>query len=390
MKEKTSPLPTHSPAPRRRSGWLLRALFVLVFLLLAGELLTIAWLVSSTVFKVAAGDSGTPQAAEPVDRYVTPGQSQPQTTPDGVDEGTNVWDEHGPLNILLIGLDADDCARPDGSPRRADTMILVRVDPVTKKAAMLTIPRDLYVYIEGYGAKKINMAHVHGAASDMDDPAAGPELLRKVVQENLELPVHRYISIDFEGFQKLIDDGLGGLTMDLPPSEYDPTVSLEDTEYPDGHCGTMTIHFEPGVQELSGAEALQYARSRYSTSDFDRSRRQMEVLKAVRQAGTSPSILVRAPKLVSALRDTIDTDLSNMEVLSLARVARGMSNDDIITMKIDENAVYDDILLIDNVPQWVLVHRQDKLDDLRRRFLNMEKPPDATASNGTPVTTPQP
>jgi LCP family protein required for cell wall assembly len=358
--------------------------------LLAVEILTIAWLVGGTVFKVTSEDSGAPPVAQPSDRYVTPGQGQPQATADPVEEGANVWDEHGPLNVLLIGLDADDCARPDGSPRRADTMILVRVDPATQKAAMLTIPRDLYVYIEGYGAKKINMAHVHGAASDMDDPAAGPELLRRVVQENLELPVHRYVSIDFEGFQELIDEGLGGLTMDLPPSEYDPTVSLEDTEYPDGHCGTMTIRFEPGKQKLTGAEALQYARSRYSTSDFDRSRRQMEVLMAVREAGTSPSILVRAPKLISALRDTIDTDLSNMEVLSLGRVARGMNTKDIVTLRIDENAVYDDVLLIDNVPQWVLVHRQDKLDDLRRQFLLMEEPQETTASNGTPATTPQP
>jgi LCP family protein required for cell wall assembly len=381
---------THSPAPRRRSGWLLRILFGFVFLLLAVEILTIAWLVGGTVLKVASGDTGTAPPAEQSTRYITAGQSPPQTTPDGVADETNVWDEHGPINILLLGLDADDCALPSGSPQRTDTMILVRIDPQTKKAAMLSIPRDLYVYIDGYGAKKINTAHVLGAASDMDDAAAGPELLRQVVQENLELPVHRYVRIDFEGFLKLIDDGLGGLTMDLPPSEYDPTVSLYDEQYPDGHCGTMTIQFEPGEHELTGEEALQYARSRKSTSDFDRSRRQMEVLMAIREAGTSASIIPRVPKLISALRDTIDTDLSNKEVLSLARIARGMSTEDIITLRIDENAVYDDMLVIDSVQQWVLVHRQDKLDDLRRQFLNMEEPQEATASNGTPVTTPQP
>ena len=389
MNQPTSPMSTSLPAARRRSSWPLRGLFALVMVVLIVEVALLAWLVGGTVFEAATG-TGEAAAVVQQDRYITPGESQPVSTPDGLAGASDVWDEHGPLNILLIGLDADDCAVPDGSPRRSDTIILVRIDPVAKKAAMLSIPRDLYVYIDGVGAKKINMAHVHGAMSDLDDPAAGPELLRKVIEENLELPVHRYVRIDFEGFEKLIDDGLGGLTMDLPPSADDPTVALVDSNYPDGHCGTMEIRFEPGRQKLDGAEALQYARSRYSTSDFDRSRRQMAVLMAVRDAGTSPGIIVRAPKLITALRDTIDTDLSNMEVLSLARIARGMSADSIVTMSIDENAVYDDVIEIDGYPQWVLVHRQDKLDELRERFLNLEEPLPTTASNGTPATTPQP
>lgn len=393
MSESTSRLPAPTPAKRARSSWLLRLLFLGVFALLALELATIAWLVGTTVMGFAAYGGEAQAQQPPSEVYVAPGQAMPtpQAT-DGIEAGTNVWDEHGPINILLLGVDADDCETPTGGARRTDTMILVRVDPQTEKAAMLSIPRDLYVYIDGYGAKKINTAHMLGATADPENEAAGPELLRTVIQDNLELSVHRYVRIDFEGLERLIDEGFGGLTMDLPPSDDDPSVALYDTQYPDGHCGTMTISFAPGEQELTGAEVLQYARSRKSTSDFDRSRRQMEVLMAMREAGTSPSILMRAPKLISALRDTVDTDLSNKEILSLARMARGLGADDIITLRIDENAVYDDMLLIDSVPQWVLVHRQDKLDELVDRFLALEEPQETEAAGSpvAPATTAQP
>jgi LCP family protein required for cell wall assembly len=391
MNQSTSPLPvTHRPK-RSRSGWLLRLLFMGVFVLLGVELITVAWLVGSTLLG-ATGGAGNVAAQQPeTAKYVVPGQPNATADPaDALGEGNNVWDEHGPINILLLGVDADDCANPMGGARRTDTMILVRVDPQTKRAAMLSIPRDLLVYIDGYGAKKINTAHMLGASHDPDDPAAGPRLLRQTIQDNLGLSVHRYVRVDFDGLKKMIDEGFGGLTMDLPPSKNDPTISLYDDQYPDGHCGTMTIEFKPGKQKLSGDEVLQYARSRKSTSDFDRSRRQMEVLMAMRDAATSPSVIIRAPKLISALLDTVDTDLSNKEILSLARIGRGMSSDDIIRLRIDENAVYDDMLMIDGVPQWVLVHRQDKLDELVERFRNLEGPQETAASSGTPVATPEP
>jgi LCP family protein required for cell wall assembly len=299
-----------------------------------------------------------------------------------------VWDHHGPVNVLLLGLDESDCASPvETTALRTDTIILVRVDPQAKRAAMLSIPRDLFVAIPGMGGKKINTANVFG--DDPDDPGAGVRLLQRVLFDNLELSAQRWVRIDFRSFQKLIDEGLGGLDMDLPPSANDPTVSLVDTNYPDGHCGTMTVRFLPGRQHLTGDQVLQYARSRYSSSDFDRSRRQMEVLLALKEQASSPAILPRLPKLLPALLDTVDTDLSPTEILSLARVARGVKRSDILAFRVDESVVYPDTLVIDSVPQSILRLNPAAFDMLRFQFLNLIPPtptplPTAVAT-GTPT-----
>jgi anionic cell wall polymer biosynthesis LytR-Cps2A-Psr (LCP) family protein len=151
----------------------------------------------------------------------------------------------------------------------------------------------------------------------------------------------------------------------------------------------MTIRFLPGRQHLTGAQVLQYARSRYSTSDFDRSRRQMEVLMAIKDRASSPAILPRLPKLLPALLDTVSTDLSPSEIVSLARVARGVKRSDILTFRIDESVVYPDTLLIDSVPQAILRLNQGAFDLLRFQFLNMipptPTPAPTAAADGTPT-----
>jgi anionic cell wall polymer biosynthesis LytR-Cps2A-Psr (LCP) family protein len=140
----------------------------------------------------------------------------------------------------------------------------------------------------------------------------------------------------------------------------------------------MTISFDPGPQHLSGEEVMQYARSRKSTSDFDRSRRQMEVLMAMRTAAKSPGVIPRLPKLVPTVLDTVDTDFSTSEILSLAPIARSLSGENITTLRMDANVVYDDILVIDSTPQYVLRHRQDVWDEVRRQFLDLSPPPTPT------------
>jgi LCP family protein required for cell wall assembly len=367
-----------------RSSWLLRALFLLVIVVAGGVAGIVAWLVLDTSMAMFRGSSASAEMPAPPQTYTSPGivatpMPESETAP-------NVWDRHGPLNVLLLGLDEDDCARPNpDAPRRTDTIIVGRVDPRTGRAAMLSVPRDLYVYIPEYGAKKINTAHVLGTRPD--EPGSGPALLARVLQENLELSAQRYVRIDFEAFRRLIDEGLGGLEMDLPPSVDDPLVSLYDPEYPDGHCGIMTVRFAPGRQRLTGDQVLQYARSRKTTSDFDRSRRQMEVLVAIKDQAASPAILPRLPKLLPALLDAVDTDLSASEILSLARIARGINRDDIVSLRVDESVVYPDTLMIDDVPQAVLRLDQSAFDDVRWRFLEIVPLPTATptASATSPV-----
>ncbi len=288
----------------------------------------------------------------------------------GVDVApVDVWDRHGPINILLMGLDEEDCLEPEGTYRRTDTIILVRVDPQARRVAMMSVPRDLYVSVQGHGARKINTAHLLGER-DRDLPGGGPALVKLVVAENLGIPVHRFARVDYKGFKRIID-ALGGIDLDIPPSPANPEIGLFDAEYPDGHCGTMTVEFEPGPQHLTAEEALQYARSRSTTSDFDRSRRQMEVLMAVRKRATNLRMFLRLKDFVPALLDTVDSDFSPGELFALAGLARDIQPGDITTYQIDADVVYDQMFIIDDVPQAVLMLRPDAFDVLLQDFLSI-------------------
>lgn len=369
MDDDTRPL---SPGERAdedapsRSSWLLRGLFALAGLVILAEIVVIGGLVGYTVLRVSDGGQEGPQAmpgvtpAVPV--VITP-------TPEGVNfDSFTAWDRHGPLNILLLGEDFDHCgAQTEVLHHKTDTMILVRVDPAAGRATMMSLPRDLYVMVPGHGPKKLTMAHYLGELTDYEG-GGGPGLLREVIQSNFGLPVHRFVRIDFQGFQDIVD-AVGPITVDVPPSQEDPAVGLVDDRYPDGQCGYTTISFPPGPNELDGEQALKYARSRYSTSDFDRSRRQMQVLEAIREAGMRPSVLLDLHKLAPALLDTVDTDLTPREILSLASVARKIDRDDITRLPVDESVLYDEFVFIDNVDQWVLQRDPVAWDALIERFL---------------------
>ena len=375
MSQATTPVPA-TPIGPRRSSWSLRLIFGLLAAALALSALTVVALVGYTLTRVADAPEAPPApVADPIAR------AQPvdlAADPAALVNAVDVWDKHGPVNILLLGLDMDDCAQPEGLTRRTDTIILVRVDPASGKAAMLSIPRDLYVYIDAtyggvpVGAKKITTAHVYGTRFDeqgREVPHSGAELVKDTIRANLGITAHRYVRVDFAGFQQIVD-ALGGIEVEVQPSAENPSVGLYDDEYPDGHCGTMVVDFPPGRRTLDGAEALQYARSRKSTSDFDRSRRQMDVLLAIRERGTRVGVLLDLPKLIPALRDTIDTDLTPDEVISLANTARGIDPGDVLRLQMDENVTYNDMLVIDGAPQWLLRLRQQAFDALRAQFMD--------------------
>ncbi len=203
------------------------------------------------------------------------------------------------INIVLLGSDR----RGPNQPWRTDTIILVSVDRWSRTVGLLSIPRDLWVYIPEVGYGRINSADVFGEMRKVR--GGGVELVKRTIEYNLGFPVHRYARIDFTGFVKIIDS-LGGLDIDVD-------CAINDTF-------TRTF-FQAGVQHMDGATALKYARSRYSTSDFDRSRRQQKLLQAiwkkVQQRGLIPSL----PMLWGTLKDNVQTDLGIAEMLTLGYIA---------------------------------------------------------------------
>jgi len=235
------------------------------------------------------------------------------------------------VNILLLGVDQ----RPqEAGPCRTDTMIVVTVDPATNTAGMLSIPRDLYVEIPGYGLNRINVAHFLG---DRDNyPGGGPALAKKTAQYNLGVPIHYYIRINFQGFRDIVD-ALGGITVEVENE-------IWDDEYPDENYGYMTIYIPAGVQQMDGEMALRYARTRHDGSDFVRLRRQQKVLFAIREKALSLDLIPRLPELLRTMGYTVDTDLDPQVVLALAQIARQIEKEDIKSAVIDETMVVPVIL----------------------------------------------
>ncbi|MBI2050513.1 MAG: LCP family protein [Parcubacteria group bacterium] len=218
----------------------------------------------------------------------------------------------GRINILLLGIGG---LEHEGG-QLTDTMIVASIDPDGRKLALLSIPRDLVAPIPGVGWQKINAAHAYGAAREPDTQGAGAKLARQTVEQVIGLGLHYYIKLDFEGFTKTVD-ALGGVRVNVP-------VAFTDYEYPDENYGYEPVGFDAGWQNLDGARALKYVRSRHGTAeqgtDFARANRQQQVLEALLARASALSTLLNPNKLL-ALSDIVGTHIeTDMELWQLVRL----------------------------------------------------------------------
>ncbi len=228
------------------------------------------------------------------------------------------WDGASRVTLLIFGLDFRDWQANDGPPR-TDTMILVSIDPLSKSAGMLSIPRDMWVDIPGSGYSKINTAYPIGEA--IKYPGGGPGLAVKTVENFIGVPINFYAQIDFSAFEDFIDD-IGGIDVNVPSA-------LEITPI-GGHIKDI----KPGMNHFDGRWALAYARARYTEGgDFDRANRQQQVILAVRDKilnlNMLPTLVAKAPTLVSELASGIHTNLSVDQMISLAWLGASISLDSI-------------------------------------------------------------
>jgi LCP family protein required for cell wall assembly len=223
------------------------------------------------------------------------------------------WDGVGRVTILLLGLDFRDWGAGN-EYSRSDTMILLTLDPLTKTAGILTVPRDMWVSIPGFKHGKINTAYYLGDAYKL--PGGGPGLAVKTVEQFLGVPINYYAQIDFGAFVKFIDE-LGGVKVDVPEKI---TVDLLGS----GSATKKTL--QPGVQVLPGEWALAYARARYTEGgDFDRSKRQLQVIMGIRDRIISldmlPVLISKANMLYQQLSAGIHTNLPLDDATKLAILA---------------------------------------------------------------------
>jgi LCP family protein required for cell wall assembly len=206
-----------------------------------------------------------------------------------------------PVDILVLGVDA----RPgEGYVTRTDTIMLVGVQPRRMRLSLLSIPRDLFLDVPGYGSQRINTVNVLG---ELEEVGYGPELLQVSITNNFGVEPDKYARLNFDAFVQLVD-AVGGLTIDVPKL-------IVDNAYPTEDLGTTVIRFEPGVQRMDGAAALVYARTRHTDDDYGRAERQQQVLSALARKLANP---LNWGPAVTVIQRNVDT---NMNVFEMALYA---------------------------------------------------------------------
>jgi LCP family protein required for cell wall assembly len=282
---------------------LLGGFFILTFVL--------AVAVHASVKDLTASWTGTglnpfrPKPRETEQSTLIPGQT---VTPTRIPiEVTPVpWGGNERVTILMLGLDYRDWEANMGAPR-SDTMFLVTIDPVTNQGGMLSVPRDLWVEIPGFGFNRINTAYMFGEAYNL--PGGGPGLAMKVVENLLGVPIQYYAVVEFSTFEKLIDE-IGGIDVEVKER-----IKIAP-------IGRDAFWLDPKPYHLDGPEALAYARVRkYGGGDFGRAERQQQVALAVidRVVGFDmiPTLITKAPRLYQELSEGIRTNLSLDEMIAL-------------------------------------------------------------------------
>jgi len=298
-------------------------------------------------------DQGTPVAVE--DGLPTP---PPVAAPES--ELPPAWDGASRVNILFMGLDERDWVEGLGAPR-SDSMILFTVDPISKTAGMLSIPRDLWVNIPGFGYSRINTAYSSGEGNKL--PGGGPGLAMKTVEQFLGVPIQYYAQVDFGAFEEAID-AMGGLEICIPEKIMVSVIGKE-RKYP----------IKPGCQVLPGYLVLGYARNRHTDGgDVDRAKRQQEVIIALRNQVFSPAnfphMVSIAPDVYAEASSGLRTNLTFDDALKLGRLMTQIPVESIKQGVIDYTMGSFDNVILGGENASVVKPFPDKIRELRDQIFN--------------------
>lgn len=350
------------PASIRLPLWALALLGVLALVLVVGSSV---WLFNTVRNRIAAPEITDPDfdvtpLAEGVDgQVVDSGETdlalaeEPLPVYDSPDD-VQPWSGEERLTFLFLGVDQR-C--DEAGPTHTDSIMIATLDPVTMSAALLSLPRDLWVEIPGFGVDRINQAYYFGQIYEY--PGGGQALARETIEGVLGVPVDYYVTANFQGFVEAVDL-IGGIVVDVPEP-------IDDPDYPDNCYGYDPFSIQAGMQRLDGQAALKYARTRATFGgDVDRAGRQQAVLLAVRDQVTRlnmlPQLILQAPQLWRTFRQNVNTNLSLENALQLALLAQEIPQENIRTAVLDYEYVYNE-----TTPDGreVLVPRRDRIRELR-------------------------
>ena len=254
------------------------------------------------------GPNGSADASAEPDATPT-ATPQPPTGTQVPDVSIPPWDGKQRLNILLIGADEQE------GGHNTDTLIVVSIDPVTKQAAMFSIPRDTVdlpvpsgparrVWGSAYRGKINSFFVQNRGRSDLwpgNDRTRGYNALKAMMGELYDVDIKYFVEVNFNGFKKVIDS-VGGVTVNVQ-------VPVSDDAFPGLTGRTQRLYIPSGLQHMDGEQALRYARSRHTSTDFDRGARQQRVLLSLRQQADPQALVPKLPELVAALKTTVRTDI---------------------------------------------------------------------------------
>lgn len=292
-----------------------------------------------------------------------------------------LFEEQKNINILFLGMGG---VGHEG-PYLTDTILLASLNKDDDKMAMLSIPRDFLVATKKFGKQKINAINSY---AEIENQGSGAEFTRNILEELLDVRIDYYLRMDFNSFEQIID-AAGGVTIDVPRTFSDPLYPRVSDP-----SKTTVITFEAGPQHMDGRTTLIYARSRHGNNgegnDFARSRRQQQIILALKDKIISNETLTSAGKIkdiLSAIKNNISTDINPWEAIQLASLYKKLN---ISTEKISVN-------VLTNGPdgpfystyynnQYVLLPKKPDYSDLRQIAQNPfnDARKQYTGSYGTP------
>jgi polyisoprenyl-teichoic acid--peptidoglycan teichoic acid transferase len=282
------------------------------------------------------------------------------------------WDRASRINILFVGLRGGDPLEED-CPFCTDTLILLTVDPITKTAGMLSIPRDMWANIPGFGYSRINTAWMLGRGSRL--PGGGPTLTMKTISHFIGVPVDYYVQVDFDTFIDVIDL-LGGVDV-----YNDETLMLDPVSHGKDYPKVKLTCC--GLRHLNGRVALAYARCRHqeqgcSDGDMGRARRQQKVIFAIRDKvmdpESFPSLLSQAPELYNTFSEGIQTNLTLDDAIRLAVLVQDIPRDQIQNAVIDNSMVQFDNVILGGQNASVMKPIPDRIRILRDQIFTTSGP----------------
>lgn len=299
----------------------------------------------------------------PADLPPTPEVAAPEVT-------YPTWDGGSRINIVFFGLRGGETAG-EGCPQCTDTIIVFTVDPLTKSAGMVSVPRDMYVNIPGYNYGRINTAWTLGEANKV--PGGGPALAMQTVSQFLGVPIQYYVQIDFDTFVQIIDLIHG---IDIYSDE-----NLVIKKLGGGKDGIRITCC--GMRHLGGQAALAYARCREASQgctdgDVGRSNRQQKVILGIRDKVLDPrwfpTLMGEAPQLYNTFQSGIRTNMTLDEAIRLAMLVNDIPVDRIQRGLIDDHMVNYGNVTLGGQNASVLMPIPDKIRVLRDQIFTVGGP----------------